>query len=372
MIHGIYYQPIYLILVTVFSIVYYNKYTSSKKVVYDNKRLAIFLAILFSIFIGLRPPFDILSDTGGLVIYYQSVANDFFEFTWDTDNFVFDNLLWGMSAFGFDYSIWLTFVASIYFFGRYIAYKKIFPNNTNIAFLVFLGAFITYSSATNGFKAGAASSLFVCAVAYKDTLRVAIPFLFLAVGMHHAMLVCVIAYIIAYFYKKQKIYYCIWLISLLLAIAHVTYFQNLLGTISPDEKAGSYLSLDSHLDSVSWRGGMRYDFALYSAIPIIQSWWHRRRYNFISDRYTFILNLYMLLNSVWMLCMYANFTNRIAALSWALYPIVIMLPYVEKKEGIEVYGTYGSNKAISKVLLYNLLFTLFMEVVYYGLIKLNR
>ena len=159
------------------------------------------------------------------------------------------------------------------------------------------------------------------------------------------------------------------MISVLLAIAHVTYFQSLLGNISPDEKAGSYLSLDSHLDSVSWRGGMRYDFVLYSAIPIIQSWWHRRQYDLISDKYTFILNLYMLLNSVWMLCMYANFTNRIAALSWALYPIVIMLPYVEKNEGIEVYGTYGSNKAISKVLLYNLLFTLFMGIIYYGLIK---
>ena len=71
MIHGIYYQPIYLILVTVFSIVYYNKYASSKNIVYDNKRFALFLAILFSIFIGFRPPFDVLSDTGGLVMYYQ-------------------------------------------------------------------------------------------------------------------------------------------------------------------------------------------------------------------------------------------------------------------------------------------------------------
>lgn len=368
MIHGIYYQPIYLVLVTLFSIVYYNKYASSKNAVYDNGSFALFLAVFFSLFIGFRPPFDVLTDTWGLVEYYQSVANGSFEFTWETENFVFDNLLYGMSAGGFDYSIWLTFMAMIYFIGRYIACKKLFPRNTNVAFLIFLGAFITYSSAVNGFKAGAATTLFVCAIAYKDNLIVSILLLFLAVGMHHSMLVCVLAYIITYFYKKQNVYYYLWIVSLLLAIMHVTYFQNLFGSISPDEKAGSYLSLDSGM----WRTGMRYDFVLYSTVPILQSWLHRKHYGIFSDKYTFILNLYILLNSIWMLCMYANFTNRIAALSWGLYPIVIMMPYLEKKDGTEIYGTYGSNKAISKVLLYNLLFTLFMEVIYYGLIKLNR
>lgn len=368
MIHGIYYQPIYLILVTVFSITYYNKYASSKNIVYDNKRFALFLAILFSIFIGFRPPFDVLSDTGGLVMYYQSVADDSFTFTWDTENFVFDNLLRGMSAFGFDYSIWLTIIASIYFIGRYVACRKLFPRSTNIAFLVFLGAFITYSSATNGFKAGAATTLFICAIAYRDNLIVSVLLLFLSVGMHHAMFVCFIAYVIAHFYKKQNAYYCLWLLSLLLAIAHITYFQSLFGSFSPDEKAGSYLSLDSG----SWRTGMRYDFVLYSAVPIVQGWLHRKRYGALSNKYTFILNLYILLNSVWMLCMYANFTNRIAALSWGLYPVVIMMPYFEKRENLDVYGTQGSNRGLSKALLFNLLFTLFMQVIYYGLIKTNR
>ena len=114
---------------------------------------------------------------------------------------------------------------------------------------------------------------------------------------------------------------------------------------------------------------MRYDFVLYSAIPIVLSWFHRKRYGFISNKYAFILNLYILLNSIWMLCIYANFTNRIAALSWSLYPIVILLPFVEERGGKTLYTTYKKNRAIAKVLLCNLMFTLFMEIIYYGLIK---
>lgn len=363
MMQDIYYLPIYFIIVTIFSIKYCNKYASSKNVVYDNKRLALFLAIFFALFIGLRPPGAVFYDTVGMVINYQNNANNIFEFTWNTENIIFDNLLYGMSAAGFHYSIWLTLISFIYFIGTYIACKKIFLNHTNIAYLVFLGAFITFSSATNGFKAGAATSLFLCAIAYRDNLKVAIPLLFLAVGMHHAMQVCIIAYVITYFYKKQNVYYCLWITSLLLAVAHITYFQNLFNNYSFDEKSNVYLNLDSE----GWRGGMRYDFALYSAIPIIQSWWYRLRYGAFSDKYTFVLNLYILLNSVWMFCMYANYTNRIAALSWGLYPIVIIMPYVEKREGLLVYGTYSSNRAIAKAILYNLLFSLFMEVIYYNI-----
>lgn len=365
MIEGIYYKPIFYTIITIFSIVYYSKYASSNNIVYDNKGLALFLALFLGFFLGFRPPENVFADTVGLVMWYQSVKHEVFEFTWDTDNFIFDNLTRGMSASGFNYSIWLTLIALIYFIVRYVSCRKLFPNNTNIAFLIFLGSFITYSSAINGFKAGVATSLFACAVAYKNNLKVAILFLFLAVGMHHAMFVCITAYIIAYFYKRQNVYYYIWLTSLLLAIFHVTYFQSLFGSFAIEEKADAYLSLDSE----GWRGGMRYDFVLYSAVPIIQSLFHRKRYRIISDKYAFVLNLYILLNSVWLLCMYANFTNRIAALSWGLYPIVILLPYTERNDRQEVYGICRSNISISRVLIYNLSFTLFMQVIYYGLIK---
>ena len=68
----------------------------------------------------------------------------------------------------------------------------------------------------------------------------------------------------------------------------------------------------------------------------------------------------MLINGLWLLCMYANFTNRIAALSWLLYPIVLIYPYFSVNIQIK-----NKNKTFSVVMAVHLLFTLFMAVVYY-------
>jgi hypothetical protein len=67
-----------------------------------------------------------------------------------------------------------------------------------------------------------------------------------------------------------------------------------------------------------------------------------------------------LLNALWMLCMYANFTNRIAALSWALYPIVIIYPYLSEKSNYP-----NKNMMFAVVMLLHLAFTLFMKFIYY-------
>ena len=60
-----------------------------------------------------------------------------------------------------------------------------------------------------------------------------------------------------------------------------------------------------------------------------------------------------------MLCMYANFTNRIAYLSWFLYPIVLIYPYLNEDWGVNKY------KIFSMVVFLHLSFTLFMSVIYY-------
>ena len=78
----------------------------------------------------------------------------------------------------------------------------------------------------------------------------------------------------------------------------------------------------------------------------------------MSGLYKDLLNLYLCTNGVWMLCMYANFTNRIAYLSWFLYPIVLIYPFLNEELGPQRYRQF------SKVMLCHLAFTLFMAFIY--------
>ena len=231
-----------------------------------------------------------------------------------------------------------------------------FPDNTWAAFLVFLGAFITYSSSVNGIKAGVAASIFVCAIAFKDKKWLVALLLAISWGLHHSMHVCIIAYIIAALYKNTKIYLAFWLVCFLLAVANVTYFQELFANFT-DEKGASYLLTD---EDSGWLTGMRYDFVIYSFMPILVGLYSKYKLHISIKEYDFILNLYLLLNGVWMLCMYASFTNRIAALSWLLYSIVLTYPFLSKQCNIP-----NKNSIFAVIMLLHLSFTLFMAFIYY-------
>ena len=78
-----------------------------------------------------------------------------------------------------------------------------------------------------------------------------------------------------------------------------------------------------------------------------------------SASYNFVLNTYTVLNSVWMLCMYAEYTNRIAYLSWFMYPFVLIYPLICENWGIQKYRT------LLKIMMCHLGFTLFMQIIYY-------
>ena len=95
-------------------------------------------------------------------------------------------------------------------------------------------------------------------------------------------------------------------------------------------------------------------------MPIIVGWIGVYSRNIESKNYSFLLNLYTLVNAVWLLCVHVYFSNRIAYLSWLMYPIVLIYPFLRENWGDNRY-------VIFKYVAYgHLLFTLFMNFVYYG------
>lgn len=355
MIPAEYYQAIYLFIVTIFTLYCFARYNRYDGEIYENRYITLILAICLVLFIGFRPIHAVFADTVGYAEYYNYKSSDIFSLSFDVENKIFDNLLLWMSSHGFGHSAFFVSIALIYFVCRYVSCKKMFPNNSLIAYLVFLGAFLTFVSSVNGIKAGAAASIFTCAIAYRHNKLLSLLLLLLSWGFHHSMIVCVLAFILVTFYKNTKWYSILWVFSFIIAALHISYFQNLFVNFT-NEKGAAYLIAED-----GWITGMRYDFVLYSAIPILLGWWYKIKYDIMDEEYDFVLNLYILLNALWMLCMYASFTNRIAALSWFLYPLVLIYPFLSAK--IELPN---KNYKFSWVILGHLCFTLFMQIVYYS------
>lgn len=109
------------------------------------------------------------------------------------------------------------------------------------------------------------------------------------------------------------------------------------------------------------KSGFRIDFVIYSVMPVLMGYFVKYKYKLEDKLYDVILNIYLVTNGVWMLCMYAQFTNRIAYLSWCMYPIVLVYPCFAIDN-----QTHPLVANRNKIIGLHLTFTLFMEFIYYA------
>jgi len=355
MIEAYLYQLSYLIVITILTFVYIGR--NNITVQAEPPMPSLLLCVGMILFIGFRPHSYLFVDTMNYVLWWNAAG--FNGFDSDAQNLLFDNLYGFMAGTGFTVTEFFLIIAAIYFGGMWVACRRLFPCNTMLAFLVCLAAFSTFTYGTNGIKAGAATSLFLVALAFRDRLPIAIIFILLSWGFHHSMQLPVAAFIIALIFRKEKWYFYGWVFCLLIAIAHITYFQQLFGSMS-DEGGQEYL-IQGMGNEWGGNNGFRYDFVLYSSVPVVLGYFIMKRKIEIDNIYRFLLKMYILCNGVWMLCMYASFTNRIAYLSWFMLPLVLIYPYFKLRE--RVCQLPFSRKII---VLGHLFFTLFMTFVYYG------
>ena len=364
MVPAIYYHDIFLFVVSLMTIILCtqyagytsNRWTSAKK----SSWKGVFLFTLFMVvFIGLRPRSEIFADMMGYVTATEEGWWDIDDIRWDT-NYLFVPLMFFLSSLHASGEVAMLVLAFIYFGAAMLATSKIFPKDKLLAMVVYCGAFITFANATNGMKAGCATALFLCAVAYFENKIASILFLFLSLGFHHAAQLLLVVYVICYFYRKHSVYLVFWCICLLLAILRITYFQTLFGAWTDDHGAEYLLIEATNRDSgFGGKTGFRYDFVLYSLVPIVLGYYAIYKKNIRNNHYIFMLNVYTLTNAIWMLCMYAPFTNRIAALGWGLYSILILFPVLQPE-------WHKKNNNVVQIVAYSHLgFTLIMYYIYY-------
>lgn len=361
-----FYYDIYLAIVTILTVIFAINYTIKNPIIREiqlqrQRWLGWTISIFMILFIGLRPVDRVFVDMNGYDIMYNKYWGNDFSFETETTNIIFDNLFYFMACYMIPERLFFLLIAFIYFGCTYIAIKKIFKNDAIIVYLVFLGAFSTFSYGTNGIKAGAAAAIFYLAIAYREKKWLCILFALVSYGIHHSMQLVLASFLCINVVKNNKLYLFGWFVCLILAALHVTYFQELFGGYSTEHGAGYLAVSEEAFEEERHVSGFRPDFILYSAIPIFLGQFLFGQMKIRSPKYEMIFNTYTLSNSIWLLCMYASFINRIAYLSWFMYPLVISYPFLKNRI------SSNQNLYFLFVIFAHLGFTLFMHIVYYNL-----
>lgn len=361
-----YYSHIYIWFIAILSLVVFQRYAN-----YPQSRLfevgrrpnwnIFLLTLLCSFFVGMRPISRLyFVDMAGYSTDYLLQMGEPFVFDWTTNNILFDNYLLFLATHNVPQEIFFLSIAFIYFGCMAWACASLFPRDKMAAFLVCLGAFSTFSYGTNGIKAGAAASIFLVAIALyeKRKLLWAIVFAMISLGFHHSMIVPVAALVVCHFVKTPKLFFAFWTFAFVVALFHITFFQQLFAGFA-DEQGASYLTGTNGYIRNGLLGGFRIDFIIYSVAPIVVGWLGIYKKQIVSREYSFLLNLYLLSNAIWLLCMYAEFTNRIAYLSWFMLPVVLIYPLLNEEWGKTQY------QAFRWIAFGHLGFTLIMKYLFY-------
>lgn len=305
---------------------------------------ALILSIFLIIFFGSRDPnsiffadtmgyasrYNIIKEFGKNSVWYSIISSQSSEIIWSKILLLFAQAKLGVS-------IWFTFISCVYILSILFSLKKFFPNHIYLSTVFAFLNFGFYGGAVNGIRSGMALSLILLALSLiigkQRKLIGAFILMLIAFEIHTSVVLPIICILVSiYFIKKPKLSIVIWCISILGSLFLGNFFTSFFSSLGFDDRLSSYMDYGQELstmDNISTKIGFRWDFLIFSAVPIIWGWWIIKKKGLNDKAYNIIFNTYVLANSFWVLVIRAAFSNRFAALSWFLYFLVLIYPLLK-------------------------------------------
>ena len=331
------YSPIYNWLIFGFCMIvvlrYYN--VEDNTIIYAKPSLpipAITLTVLLILFIGTRPSSYAFGDS----YFYEHTYNTFstdYEVPSLTSEWLWHNMNTFSKDLGFDAHDFFLFVDLAYFGLMLLCCWRLFPNNTWIAVLFFFASFSCYTYSVNGIRNGLGTSIILLAVTFlteKDWRKyLSIVLMLVAFGIHRSTSLPSIAAITAAFVIKEPKYAIrFWTASIFISLVAGNAIGNIFAGLGFDDRMEGYFNMQNDANEMSRfeSTGFRFDFLLYSAMPVLMAWYVTVKRNFKDRTFNIIANTYILANAFWVMVIRAAYSNRFAYLSWFIYPLVIAYP----------------------------------------------
>lgn len=334
---GFIYQIVYFVFILLFILLTRVSLTNVKT--YHTTMGAFLVALIFCVFITFRPPVDYtLGDVAYGYHYLNTVINSVKSFDFETE-WLWVNIQVICQSLQFTYQVWFGIIAAGYIGGMYIFCVKHFNNNVLIGFLFFLTAFSFFPYAFNGIRNGLACSLIIWGFAYllnnkKKYVFISMILFYMAYSCHKSTILPIGIALLLHFRNisiKNAIRF--WVISIFLSFLFGEAITSFFVDLGFDDRLERYTS-ESYKEDFSSEfssTGFRWDFIIYSSVPIIFAWYISVKRQLVDYKFELLANTYILCNAFWVMLINSTFSNRFAYLSWFMYPILLAYPLLNMK-----------------------------------------
>lgn len=303
---------------------------------------AFVLGLFYIIFFGTRPNYGLaMADTSGYASVYkiQQMYHEPPHVDWENGKEVIWNWICDSMAYAdIPVWIWFTVVAAIYIMFNLWGIKRIFPNHVYVVFLFYVVFFLFYSGGINGIRNADAYSIVFFAISLctvpkvRNYIWIGILF-FIAYQIHSSVIITITAFVVSrFFIKRTNIALLVWVGAIIITLVAGSSLAQFASTLTEDNRAAKYLQYaeDTQMMRAAFSHiGFRWDFLIFSALPIAMGWYVTVKRKIDDSFYQCLLNTYILANAIWIIFIYAAFSNRFAMLSWCIYPYVLCYPLIK-------------------------------------------
>ena len=295
---------------------------------------------------GLRPISYYFGDMGTYMKEFESYQNGK---SFDgSKEYLFESLKFFFAKSGtaelFFFTCSLLYILPVFFIS-----KKLFQNYWYYSFIVLIGSFSFWSYGTNGIRQGVATSVFLIGLTSKNNF-IKTTFCCFSFLIHKSLLLVCAGFVLVHFVQNTKYYFRGWFFSIVLSLAAGRFFESLFASFSVvDEKSKQYLGdYEAAAEEIVLKVGFRWDFLIYSGFGVFAIWFFMIKKKYQDPIYLKIAHLYLTINAFWILVIRANYSNRIAYLSWFMLGLVIIYPLLKVQffknqhvvVGVTIFGYY--------------------------------
>lgn len=299
----------------------------------DVYRSIIVFVSFYIIFFGFRPIAVCFGDTGVYAGKYELLQNfGIFNLEGSEDvgsDWLFYTLMRSCAQV-MNVHFFFAIIMFLYIVMMFAGCRKIDHHHSALLMLFCIGAFSFYTYSVNGIRNGVACSITIMAMGCicNDKKIWALVWSFVAIGFHKSAALPVAAMFFSYFMSKPKSMYVTWLGTIIVSLLLGEFIETILVLLNFDERLAENLQ-NNDADGLVLEHRFRWDFLLYSSMPIILGWYTIFKRQLFDKTYLILLGTYIYANSFWVLAIRGMFSNRIAYLSWFIYPIVLAYPLVK-------------------------------------------
>lgn len=320
--------------------------------------LPLILCIVYAFFLGSRPVNRLFGDTVNYAREYWDLEIYDVQIDWNGE-WVWKWFMVLCKSLGLSLEWFFTLVDLVYFLSVLWAIKKFVPENVLLGMIFVISSLMFYTFGINGIRNGAACHLLLLAIAFVFSGNYVVGCIIgmIAFGTHRSTALPIAACVTAlYVLKDVKYSIYFWLACIPLSLIAGGFFISFFAGLGFDDRMSQYSVMDESEGFSST--GFRWDFLLYSSMPVLMAWWVCIKKQISDNWYNALCTMYCLCNAFWILVIRASFSNRFAYLSWFMYPIVIAYPLIM----LPVWD--DQDQKIGLILFAYMAFTLIMSFVW--------